>query len=84
MGFANTTLPTPPMWLRHVLPWWLLKWISAHSRVCWVAMVQWKDGYPDWRWSDLSDCDPDCYCGKYMTEETRTAIADAQGLEAPF
>lgn len=84
--FSNTTLPTPPMWMRHILPWSLLHWLSNHFRVCWAHMVFWKTGLnrSGHKWSDLSDCKPDCYCGKYMTEETRAAIAVVEDREVPF
>ena len=66
------------------MPWWLLNWVNANFRVCWTHVVLWKMYGSDHQWSDLSDCDPDCYCGKYMTEETRTAISEVQGQEVPF
>ena len=56
---------TPPLWVRHFTPWWVLNFINAHLPTCWTGMVMWKQGY-DWEWWPNSGCfDPHDYCRKF-------------------
>ena len=61
---------TPPSWLRFVVPWSLLQWISNRSdRVCWANMVMWKMcGHDDWYRSPLC-FRPYDYCGKFLVDD---------------
>jgi len=55
----------PPHWLRHLVPWWLLSWISDRYLVCWSGMVSWKI-FGDGAWNLQRGCFwPYDYCGKY-------------------
>ncbi len=59
----------PPLWLRHFMPWRLLKWIDDRFETCWAGMVMWKYGHP-WSWFPTCSCfeaKPNRYdwCGKY-------------------
>jgi hypothetical protein len=35
---------TPPLWLRHVTPWWLLRLIDRRLPVCFIRVAEWKLG----------------------------------------
>lgn len=68
----------PPLFWRHFVPWFVLKWIDKHSEFCWSSMVMWKLGYDgeDWEWRVKDGCFQwypknifsvvkPCFCGKY-------------------
>ena len=77
------TLPdrwTPPSWMRHISPWWVLLWLDRHLNTCWAGIAMWKLGY-EWSWwpNGCWDGRPGQeydYCGKWKTED---AIREAMG-----
>jgi hypothetical protein len=79
---------TPPMWLRHVTPWWLLRLIERRFNACGVGVAQWKyghqeRGYETWwpTWSCMGG-PPHAwdYCGRYKNAAEFEA---ATGIELP-
>jgi len=57
---------TPPLWLRNVIPWRLLSFISDHTNTCWAGMAMWKLGYAGWSWWPQDHCYSTYdYCGKF-------------------
>lgn len=55
----------PPLWMRHITPWWLLRVIDSHTGLCWAAMVMWKTNGSDWSWIPSRCLEPYDYCGKF-------------------
>ena len=60
----------PPLWMRHITPWWVLKWIDNRFLVCWAGVAMWKLGYDGWSWFPTRACFtsyPDSwdYCNKF-------------------
>lgn len=74
---------TPPMWLRHLLPWRVIDFIRRNPRVCGARIAMWKMGYEDWPWGISRSCwdGPNGgwdYCGKWETEAAfRKALSEA-------
>ncbi len=65
---------TPPLWLRHFVPWRFLNWFDRRFPTCWTGMVMWKLGHDDWSWWINRSCwdgppgrEYD-YCGKYKSK----------------
>ncbi len=61
---------TPPNWLRHITPWWLLQYIDRNYETCWAGMVMWKLGYEfEDSWKIVETCfeSGNDYCGKYKS-----------------
>lgn len=58
-------------WLRHVVTWALLRWLSKRYHLCWSEMVNWKIGYGCEGWAIQPGClgigegYPYDYCGFY-------------------
>ena len=70
----------PPLFLRRLVPWWLLRAINHRTNTCWTGMVLWRLG-DEYAWDIREDCwDGPCgheydFCGRYKTgEEFRRAI----------
>lgn len=64
---------TPPLWLRHVIPWRVLRFYDRHRPTCWSGIAMWKMGYDGWSWQRQSDCWGGAqggwdYCGKFETK----------------
>lgn len=65
---------TPPRVLRHVLPWFVLRWFDRRAGTCWSGVVMWKLGHDGWSWWPGRTCwdGPQGgydYCNKYSTRE---------------
>ena len=71
---------TPPLWMRHIIPWFVLRWLDDRLDTCWTGIVMWKLGY-DWV-SGWNVCAGSCfnldaghelnqydYCGKFNVPE---------------
>jgi len=64
---------TPPLWARHITPWWELRWINRNYNLCWANMAMWKMGY-DWEWKPGESCYKEalkvghCWCWKWCVE----------------
>lgn len=63
---------TPPSWMRHFTPWWLLHWLDERMETCWAGIAMWKMGY-DWDWWPTNTCFDATdgrwdYCGKFKEE----------------
>ena len=55
----------PPLWLRHIVSWRFLGWLSSRYHICWAGMVSWKMGSES-DWSLSKGCfHPYDYCGYY-------------------
>jgi len=64
--FDNERRYTPPRWMRRVISWKVLNWISDHSDTCWSNMVMWKLGYDCENWWPSAACfKPYDYCHKF-------------------
>lgn len=67
---------TPPTWLRHIAPWWLLYWLNDYyDDLCWAGVVTWKVYGGGWTVVS-SSCfahtqGPVDYCGKWPSEKAR-------------
>ena len=64
---------TPPMVMRHLIPWPVLYWIGRHTKTCGSGLAMWKMGYEDWEWSVRRSCwdGPNGgwdYCNKYASK----------------
>jgi hypothetical protein len=55
----------PWSWLRHLTPWWFLRWLFSRYHLCWAGMVTWKLGH-ETSWSVSRSCIyPFDFCGFY-------------------
>jgi len=78
---------TPPTFLRHITPWWLLGWIDRRWDTCWAGMVMWKQGY-DWDWWPTNTCfdatdGPWDYCNKFDADRKRKVALAQAAAPAP-
>ncbi|KKN32113.1 hypothetical protein LCGC14_0817240 [marine sediment metagenome] len=61
----------PPLWLRHLTPWWVLWKLQEHYHLCWTNMVRWKMG-DECDWNVTTSCfEPYDYCGFYDRVATK-------------
>lgn len=61
---------TPPLWLRHVVPWCVLRALDRRLPTCWAGMASWKQGEERSWWPRWTCWDGDPlldYCGKFST-----------------
>lgn len=57
---------TPPAWLRHITPWWMLHWIDNNFDTCWANMCTWKQFGSEVSWWPDERCfHPYDYCNKF-------------------
>ena len=69
---------TPPVWMRHITPWWLLYWLDKRLPTCWTVMVLWKMYGDEDSWWPLGKCfaaysgERYDYCGKFSVNDEET------------
>jgi len=75
----------PPMWLRHLVPWWLIYWTERRVGLCRCGIVMWKLGYDEWPWHRPKDdcfCGPTptsmCYCGKFRRDASGNVVENRE------